>query len=378
MSSEFFRDYNTQQFEAAMESFEQLKAFNAKTASLDIQFDYPKTYEEDYQKAVEIYCSKNYNQALELVNQRKYSQSLNYINRIKKYNALYKNLAQIEIISICEPLYQSAVNSIENKNYSSALTSLSRIREKTENYKDAGELLDLATQQQTKSFILFQPTSSTDKAEQDVQDYLFNTFGQVANQKLSSVKIINNTPFQTIAATNDLSSSNNVDLIQAIRKATGADYFYIYDVANIKEYNSGVAKTPARGFQEVTTKTGTVISKEYVGFDYNYAKAQRSYSYDYKYKLINAYTNQIVNSQTQNIAASDAIEYQEFQRNFNGNLNSLFPYNPQKTTAVLQYYPSKWRSAFSARSSLKSFDELKNDSYTKTVNLFMSSAESMK
>jgi hypothetical protein len=379
LSSEFFRNYNTQQLEAAMESFEQLKDFNRRSAIVDVQFDYPKTYEEDYQKAVEIFCLKNYNRAAQFVTQKKYNQAIPHINAIKKYNTAYKNTPQLEIVSICEPLYQNAINNLENKNYSMALNLLSQIKEKTDNYKDYKDLLELASAQQTKSFILFQPTPASDKSEQEIQEYLFNNFSEVAVQKLTAVKIINNTPFQNASGTSDLNNSNNVDLIQAIRKATGADYFYVYDISNKKEFNSGLTKNPYKGFQEVKTKKNdTLTITEYKAFDYYLVKAQRAYSYDFKYKLINAYSNQIVASQTQNIYSQDAVEYQEFSRNFNGNINSLFPYNPQQTALLAQYNARPWRNLFSARNNLKSAEELKNETLTKTINLFTSSATSMK
>jgi hypothetical protein len=379
LSSEFFRNYNTQQLEASLETFEKLKAFNSKAVALNVQLDYPKTYEEDYQKAVETYCSKNYNSAVLLVNQKRYQDALGYINKVEKYNTGYKNLRQLEIVASCEPLYQSAITNLENKNYSGALSLLSNIKVKTDNYKDSKDLLELASAQQTKSFILFEPKESTDAAENEIQEYLFNNFGQVAQQKLSSVQIINNTPFQNAPSTTDLNSSTNVDLIQAIRKATAADYFYIYDVLNKKEYNSGLSKTTSRGFQEVQTrKNDTLVITEYKAFDYNVVKSQRSYSYDFKYKLINAYTNQIVSSQTQNISAKDAVEYQEFSRKFTGNMNSLFPYNPQQTPPLGQYNPRNWRGLFSARNTLKTFEELKAETYNQTLNVFVTSAGNMR
>ncbi len=378
LSSEFFRDYNTQQIEPSLETYETLKDFVSRSGAMDVTYDYPKTYEEDYQKCVETFCLKNYNQAAVLVNQKKYGQALGYINAIKKYNPTYKNTAQLEIVSVCEPLYQSAVNSLENKNYSNALSLLSSIREKTENYKDSKDLFELSSAQQSKSFILFQPPVAGNRAEQEIQDYLFNNFGQVAVQKLTSVKIINNTPFQNASGSNDLNNSNNVDLIQAIRKATGADYFYVYDISNTHEYNSGLNKTQATGYQEFTTKTGTVITTEYKPFNYNVVKAQRSYSYDFRYKVINAYSNQIVASQTQNIASQDAMEYQEFLRSFDGNINTLYPYNPKQTSVFGQFNAKSWRNLFSARNSLKTFEELKNDALSKNTNLFISTAANMK
>lgn len=379
MASEFFRNYNTQQLEASLESFEKLRDFNSKTSALGVQLDYPKTYDEDYQKAVETYCSKNYNEAQVLVNQKKYREAMTSIARVQKYNGSYKNLKQLEVVSYCEPLYQSAINNLESKNYSGALSLLSNIQGKTENYKDSRDLFELATAQQTKTFILFEPKTVPDKAENEMQQYLFENFSQAALQRLTTIKIINNTPFQNAPSTTDLNNSMNIDLIQAIRKATAADFFYVFDVLNKKEFNSGLTKTAAKGYQEVQTRVNdTTVVTEYKVVDYNVVRAQRAYSYDFKYKLINAYTNQIVSSQTQQIKGQDAVEYQEFARKFTGDINKLFPYHPQKTPLLQQSNARSWRNQFSARTSLKTFEELKNDAYNQNISLFISTANAMK
>ncbi len=372
MASDFFRNYNTQQIESSLEVFERLKDFTSKTSALSVNLDYPKTYDEDYQKVVETYCNKNYNLAYNLVNQKKYGEAIPYINNIKKYNGSYKTTRQLEIVAVCEPLYQNAITCIENKNYSGAFNLLTTVKSKTESYKDSQDLFELSKDEQTKDFMLFAPKSSSDKAEKDIEDYLFNNFNQVASQKFAFAKIINNTPFTYLPNVSEASDAG-VDLIQAIRKATGADYFYSYDVSGKKENNSGPQKTSARGFQENSVKSGTLILTEYKPFDYNVVKANRSFSYQYNYKLINAYNNQIVSSQSQNITAQDAVEYNEFAKPFNGNINSLYPYNPQQTSPVAQYNPNNWRGGFSANSTLKTMDQLKEEANTKTINLFSSS-----
>jgi hypothetical protein len=379
LASEFFRNFNTGQLEGSLETFEKLKDFTGRTSALNVQLDYPKTYDDDYRKSVETYCSKNYNMAFQLVGQKKYQEALTYSDKVKKYNPSYRNIQQLDIVATCEPLYQNAINALENRNYSGALDFLSRIKSKTENYKDMNDLYDLATAQQTKSFILFLPKAGADHTEKEIEEYLFNNFSEIASQKLKAVKIINNTPFQD-APNNDLNNNNaNVDLIQAVRKATGADYFYVYDVINKKEINPGLSKTTARGYQEVKTrKNDTLIITEYKPFDYNIVKAQRTFSYDFKYKLINAYTNQIIASQTQNIKAQDAVEYQEFHKTFSGNINTLYPYNPQNTAPMAQYNPRAWRGLFSARNSLRSFEELRSDAYKQNLNLFTNSANNMR
>ncbi|MBA3663576.1 MAG: hypothetical protein H0W61_05125 [Bacteroidetes bacterium] len=373
MSSEFFRNYNTQQLEASLESFERLKAFTAKTEALSVTLDYPKSYEEDYQKAIETYCLKNYNQAYAMVNQKKYTEALAFIQKIKKYNPGYKTTGQLEIVAVCEPLYQNAVTCIENKNYPGALNLLTSIKSKTETYKDMQDLLMLASAQQTKSFILFAPKKSDNSAEKEIEDILFNSFNQVASQKFDYAKIINNTPFTFIP---DVSggSAANVDLIQAVRKATGADYFYTYDISNSKEFNSGLQRMSQKAFLKETVISGTVVTVDYKPIDYSNIKASRSFSFNYNYKLINAYTNQIVSSQNQNVTAQDGVEYNEFSRNFNqNNLNNLYPYNPQQTSVLAQYNPTKWRQLFSANAVLKTFDVLKSEANDHAVTLFSNS-----
>ncbi|MEO6306027.1 MAG: hypothetical protein ABIP51_22965 [Bacteroidia bacterium] len=375
MSSDFFRNYNTQQVESSLESFEKLKEFTAKTAALNVVLDYPKSYEDDYQKTIETYCSKNYTQAYSMVNQKKYNEALTYINNIKKYNSNYKTTQQLEITSYCEPLYQSAIVSLESKNYASALITLSKIKSRTENYKDFKELYDLSSAEQTKEFILIEPRNTANTPEKEIEDYLFNNFTQVALQKFSNIKLINNTPFdETTGSTDLLNNNNNVDLIQAIRKATGADYFYTYAVSNKKELNTNPSKTSYTAYNQINTiKSLTLTITEYQPVNYNLVKGSRSYSYDYKYKIINAFSNQIVSSQTQNIISQDAMQYNEFQKAFNGNVNNLFPYNPQQTAPTAQYNPRDWRGLFTAKSTLKSFDELKGEANNKAIDFFSSS-----
>jgi hypothetical protein len=336
-----------------------------------VQLDYPRAYNDDYNRQVEKYCSKNYNQAYQLVNQKKYVEAQAFIGKVKKYKPDYRNLPQLEIVATCEPLYQGAISSLENKNYSGAYNLLLSIREKTGSYKDLPDLLELASEQQTKSFILFEPKPSADKSERDLEDQLFSNFSQIAQQKFSTVKVINNSPFQNAHGNTDLYNASNLDLVQAIRKATGADFFYVYDVLNKKEFTSGLQKTPSRGFQEIKTrKNDTLIITEYKPIDYNVVKGQRSFSYDFRYKLINAYSNQIVTSGTENIRAQDVIEYQEFHRPFSGNINSLYPYNPEQTAPMAKYSPRNWRGLFSARNNLKTFEELRTEALNRNSAVF--------
>jgi hypothetical protein len=177
----------------------------------------------------------------------------------------------------------------------------------------------------------------------------------------------------------DISNAGNIDLIQAIRKATGADYFYVYDVSNKKEVETPPTKVSSICYEKFTVKKDTLFVTEYKPMTYNQVKAKRTYSYDFKYKVIDALTHQVLSARNENNMTSDNIDYYEFvkpARNITGGytpsyiVSNYFPYNPLLTNPVNQYNPSAWRAGFSNRKELKSISSLKNETDKKVISLF--------
>jgi hypothetical protein len=293
---------------------------------------------------------------------------------VKKYNPNYKDIANLDIISVCEPLYQNAVSALENKNYQSAASLLNSIANKSPDYKDTKDLIELTNSTMGKNMLFFTPTNTTNKNEKELEEYYFNQFSQSAQQKYKNLKIINNTPFTKINNATDINNSGNIDLIQAIRKASNADLFFIFDVADYKENDNGGQKFLQKGYHEIKTKVNDTLTKtDYKEFSYYSIKHAKSVSIQYHFKLINAYTNQIIKSNTQTFSANDAIDYNQFANKNNMNINSLYPYNPLMTAQANQFNPRNWRSSFSNPRNLKSTSELQIEINNKVVQSFNSS-----
>ncbi len=366
MASEFFRNYNTGQYDASIENFERMKDFTKRTQALNVVLNYPTAYEDDYKSAVEKYCAKNYDAGLALVKQRKYSESMVYLNNISKYNPDFKKTRDLKTTAVCEPLYQNAISSIEGKNYLQALNHLNLIHKQASSYKDSKELQELCLAQQTKNLLMFEPKFGSN--EKNIAEFLFNSFSQTALQNFQTINTINNSPFASLPG-NDL--GNNVDLIQGIRKASGADYFYTFEVVNKKSNVVGPQASPATCFQKYTyKKNDTLYVTEYKPIKYNYVKVTRNYSYEFKYKLINAKTNQIVNFQTLTMSKQDVVEYNEFTQKPGGRMEDYFPYNPQATSPINQYNPKNWRALFTANKTVKTEPELENLTNSETIKVF--------
>ncbi|MFO0322441.1 MAG: hypothetical protein ACK504_08435 [Bacteroidota bacterium] len=369
LSSEFFREFNTQQYEQSIETFDNLKNFVLKSNALNVDLTYPKAYQDDYNKALEYYLSKNYNEANELVNQNKFDLALKKISKIKKYDSNYKNTNELETVSNCEPLYLIAIREMELQNYKSAQNNLNRINSFSNNYKDAKELLDLTTDLLKKTFIIFEPKNSNEK---EIEDRLLNHFIEYSFQNSNKIKLINNSPFLFIPNASEMTTAGNIDLTQAIKKATGADYFYVFDVLNKREVETPLSKTYLNCFEKTITKKDTILVTEYISHPYIQVKGKRSYAYDLRFKVIDANTNQIVTSQSTECNGLDEIDYYEFNKiKLNAiNINNYFPYNPLTTLPINQYNANNWRSSFNNRKELKSFIDLRAKADRKAVDIF--------
>ena len=193
------------------------------------------------------------------------------------------------------------------------------------------------------------------------------------------IKLINNSPFLYMPGAADITNAGNIDLIQAIRKATGADFFYVYDVTNKSEIETPQTKATSICYEKTIFKKDTIFITEFKPITYNQVKARRSYSYDYKYKLIDALSNQIVSSRNENCISTDNIDFNEFVKSTRVpagafvptyNLNIIFPYNPGLTNPVNQFNPINWRNGFSNRKELKPFSSLKEETNKKATDLF--------
>jgi tetratricopeptide (TPR) repeat protein len=365
MSSEFFREYNIGQMESAIDNFERLKNFTGRAQALNVRLNYPTAYEEDYKVAIDKFCEKNYDVGAELVKQKKYSESLTYLNNVNKYKPEFKKNKLLRITAICEPQYQNVVTFIQGKNYSAALKILNSIQTITDAYKDSKDLYELCTSMEQKDLLMFQPKNPK---YPEIVDLLFNSFTQNASAEHKSITMINNSPFIYLPGNN---IDNNIDLIQGIRKASGADFFYVFDVTNKNGQYSGPSKTNAKAFMKVTFKKGDgTIGVEYKPVDYHSVKTKRSVSYLFSYKLVNAVTNQVVSFQNMTVTKTDEVNYNEFLSQPQANINDYYPYDPPATPVLQQYNPSAWRGLFTANKVLKSEQELEGLVNQETVKIF--------
>ena len=367
LSSQFFREFNSQQFEKSVEIFNTLKKFTDDAAVLSLTLDYPKSYLDDYSVAVEFYLNKYYKQTLENMEQEKWELALKTISKVKMYNAHYKDVENLEVTTKCEPLYRKVVSLMEAKNYVLAKQNLNLLLQISESYKDAKELSEIVYNQLKTSFLVFHHESKNEKM---IADNLVNEFIDIARQYAHQVTMINQAPFSNMVTPVEFSCIGDIDLTKAIYKATGTDYFYVFEILNKKEITYGPTKTKLVAYEKTKTQKDTVILIEYKPIDYFQVKGERVYAYDFKYQLIDAASNQILVSKTENCSGVDKLLYHEFAKPIFTTIDNFFPYNPKLTPIVNQINPNPWRSEFRNVRELKSVDLLKKDADEKALKSF--------
>ena len=373
LATDFFRRFNTQDFETALSTYEKMKQFHETSRLLNVNFDYPKAYDDDYKEAVSAYVATNYAKAKLLITQRKYQEALPYVRNVTRYNSEYQNIKFMQDVAVCEPLYQSAINAIEMKNYSLAQQHIANIIKQNEAYKDTRDLAEMVNAQLERSVLLFNPQSG-DARERNIEGNLYNTFNDYIATK-TSIKVINNSPFQNA---NGSVINGDYELLAAIRKATGADLFYIFDVSAINEKNSGETRNSGRGYYEVKIKKDSVTTiTEYKPVDYVNVYADRFYGYTFMYKIINAKTNQVVTSKSTPLQSSDFIDYNAFSGRLNPNVSTTFPYNPAED-GKRNVDINQWRSKFNNKKTLSSMETLLNNVYQSNVKIMQGTVTFLK
>lgn len=369
LSSDFFRKYNTQENEKALETFERLTDYVTKTNALGVSLDYPKQYDDDYKNAVDKFCAKNHQLAEDLIKGKKYASATEYISKVKKYNTEFQNIKELEIISICEPLYQSAVKNLDAKSYSNATNDLNQIVANSTEYKDSRQLILLAKEGSTKRILLLAGTKGIVKEENDIENNLYPNFSETIKE-IEHIKLINSSLFNFADK-----SSNQIlqkpDLSQAVHKALGADYFCTYEIADIKENNPSLSRTSQTAYEEFkVAQQGGNTQVQYKAMNYSIVKGMRSYSFILTVKIIDARNNQIISNISEKIIAKDEIEYNELPRSFSGKVNDLFPYNPESTPIANRYNPNNWRRQFTQKNNLKTIEQLKEETMSNVVVSF--------
>lgn len=376
LSSQFFREFSTNEYENAIHTFEKLSEFKDKASALGVELTYPTAYKDDYQTAIDNYAEENYSKGVNIYKQKRYKEALPYFEKVKRYRPAYKKLQTYYITASCEPLYQSVVSDVQNNNFQKALQNIQNIYKITGTYKDVKEIEDVCVSALSKNMLVFKPNLSNPNIRLNIDKELTTQF---LNNLLNTA----NSPYIKTKEDNTFgifyfdAIQNQADLLRAIAKATNSDYFFSVRISNKQVYFPSPQVNQLTAYQQFIVKAGKAYVSEYKPVLYNNVKMQKSFSFDLDYKIIQTQNMQTVVTQSIPVRASEQKEYNEFVYKPNADIKHFFPYNPAVTPPFQQYNPKPWRELFFVNKQMKSDEELKQEALQQSLQIVQKSISTL-
>lgn len=374
LSSQFFREFSTNEYENAIHTFEKLSEFKDKASALGVELTYPTAYKENYQTAIDNYVEENYSKGVNIYKQKKYKEALPYFEKVKQYRPAYKKIQTYYITSSCEPFYQSIVSDVQNNNFQKALQNIQNIYKITSTYKDVKEIEEVCISSLSKNMLVFKPNV--------FGQFKINIDKELTTQFLNTLLNTTNSPYIKVKEDNTLGifyfdAIHQPDLLRAIAKATNSDYFFSAIINNKQVYSPSPKIRQLTAYQEFVVKAGETYVKEYKPVLYNNVKIQKSFSFDLTYKIVQTQNMQTLVTQSIPIHATDQKEYNKFVDKPSAHIKYFFPYNPAVTPLLQQYNPQAWRELFFVNTQLKSNEELKQEALQQSLQIVQNSISTL-
>jgi tetratricopeptide (TPR) repeat protein len=353
LSTEFFRHYNLNEDEQALITFEKLKSFTEEAARLNVTLDYPKAYQDDYNKSVERYCEKKYHEGEKHFKSKQYALAIQRFDEIKKYKPEFRKMNFYYKEAYCEPLYEKAMLLMQEKRYEEALPLLQKISEKFPDYRRTPFALDVASQVQKKYLTMVNSTSGKEKAlSVNMAREFRNRYSKSNNIEFVSTPLFDNLTIK---------GNENKDVLRALSKASETDYLYVFFLTDLKNSIPATKRTKSRAWLQITQIRNDSVFYSYIPVDYFQVSAEKSISVTINEILYRTSDMAAVSENIQSFTVRDAIEYNELPANVSQkNIQNLFPVNPS-LTPIQMHTVRSWRKQFEARNTLRPDSELENE-----------------
>jgi hypothetical protein len=154
-----------------------------------------------------------------------------------------------------------------------------------------------------------------------------------------------------------------------LAQATGASHIILFSVSDLNQNTIGPRRTSHTAYQEYRYKKNDQVFTDYNPVSYANVRGERYFQYKFEYSIYDKQQNRILETKSENIKASDNIEYNEFDGQYQGNINQLYRNRPNGNLVLGE---GIWRSLFSARNKFLSYDALKQQALEKNKINFTS------
>lgn len=359
MLSAFWRFYQLENYEEALQEYQKAKNFERRVATQQIRLEWPSHYEEYYREAVNGRCRALYLEAAKALDARNYSQVTKYIREIQALKPDYEGIETLKQAVELDPVYNQAMEAMRNNQPGVAISLLSQISMKAPEYRDTKTLLEqLRSSKKLNIAILpIEDYSGQLNTGRELSSHIINQLLALRNPLLQLIdreyteRILEEQMFGLSGLVDEATAANAGRLL-------GGTTVLVGTITNVTIHNPGPQFERRLAYirervQYYDGFTGMRMANwQFRETYYEEVTEETKVSITFKYRLLSTESGRILDSDVITRSAVHTLHYARYS----GTVEELYPTTGNISTSELH----RWRQRFDAKSDASSIEQLLN------------------
>lgn len=319
--AEFDKDYQQNETQEAVYSYEEAKNYHDKVAGVGVDLTFPDRYHAYYDEVKNTFIADKYIEGAEQLNREEFDKAEAIFREIVRISPNYKDAKSKLEIAVYEPQYRGAIAYLDAEKYRSAYYIFDQILSKTSGYKDAANLKQEAREKGTIDILIAELGASGNVSRRNNPISTTHISNAISMHKNPFINILDNSAINK----KQLKKGGNGYDLSALNLA-GIDAVMHVQVNNISKQEGKTHVEEKRGYIKEVHKyedeEGNVQKKEtFKKTTYKVYSKTNSASVKVNYRMLSTADGSVMIADEVEARRTDAVEFGRFD----GNVKKLVP-----------------------------------------------------
>jgi tetratricopeptide (TPR) repeat protein len=359
MLSTFWRSFNLENYEQAIQEYQLAKAFERRVATQQIRLEWGPQYDGYYREAITNRSKVLFQEAAKAIDGRNYTQAAKLVRDIQQLQPEYPGLEQLKLALDVDPLYNQALDALRNNQPGLAISLLNQVSAKVPDYRDTKTLMAQLrnTNQLRIAMLPIEDYSGQLNTGRELSSHIIN---QILALRNPLIQLIDREYTERILEEQKFGLSGLVDERTAANagRIVGGSTVLVGVITNVTLHNPGPERERRTAYlrervQYIDGFTGMRMSNwQFRETLYEEIKEETKVTITFKYRLLSTETGRILDSDVITRSVINTVRYAQYS----GPINELFPTAGNISSSELQ----RWRQRFDQKGDIKPVDQLMN------------------
>lgn len=369
----FFRAVQSGDDKLAIQSYNEAEAFRSELSRYNINIARPVGHEEDFQNALERYCTVKYQEGRTALGVKEFSRAESIFAEINQLNPNFKDVDDLLRLSQARPLYNQAVEEFDQRHYREAYRLFSEIEARHGAFENSSNYM--ATALRNGQFGLGLMDFENHTSFGGVEALISSRVVQILQAKNDPfLKLIDRSMIHQLTEEQIRAMSGQSDPNTAAEagKLVGARVILVGDLVSMSVVEPQSRRIRKPGYiGRSVTKTNAEGERysvmEYTKVWYYDIEQSARVSAIFQYKLVDVETGEILATDAINAASEDVVSYSEYSGNtrylYMGEWTSIDRANNGDRVLNDNRNKQNLNNRLNARKSLQSMEDLKEEMF---------------